>query len=45
MAKGEGMVQYADTASAASMFNEGAAKWLTVQEFYAMIDEKGYVAI
>lgn len=45
MAKGEGMVQYADTASAASMFNEGAAKWLPVQEFYAMIDEKGYVAI
>lgn len=45
MAKAEGMVQYADTASYAGMFNEGAAKWLPSQEFYAMIDEKGYAAI
>lgn len=45
MDKEAGMVQYADTASEAAMFNAGAAKWLPVQEFYAMIDEKGYAAI
>lgn len=45
VAKDEGMVQYADTASDAPMFSEGATKWLPVQEFYAMVDEKGYAAI
>lgn len=43
--KEAGMVQYADTASDASMFNAGATKWLPTQEFYAMIDRKGYAAI
>ena len=45
MDKESGMIQFADSASGANMFNVEATKWLPTQEFYAMIDNKGYQAI
>lgn len=39
------LIQYADSESDANMFNDGATKWLPKQEFYSMIDKKGYVLL